>query len=261
MAALLDRLNPQRYRTDQLTPWLLLSLLIHLAILFLLGVWGLAQQIKKDHLAELEIVLTPRQNARAPAPNTQTLSQHSQQGENRPTPANASALARDSGKDAQQQLAQEAVQILPSALAKHRRGQFIDSAGENLATQRAQPRMQQFNPLRERVINSATREYRFAAYMDAWRRRVESVGNRHYLRNTNTRQLTGRLILDVAITADGEVHAIEIQKSSGNRRLDQTAHDIVRMASPFKPLPSNIRADTDILHIVRTWNFNGRQIQ
>ena len=260
MAALLDRLNPTRYRNDQLTPWLLLSLCIHLVILFLLGVWGLTQQIKKDPLAELEIILTPPPSSRSPAHNTHILSQHTQQGENRLIPPKTPAPAANPGQDARQQLAQETIQILPSALPKHRRGQFTDGAHQGLTAQQPQALLRQYNPLREKVINSATREHRFAAYMDAWRRRVENVGSRH-LHNANTRQITGRLILDVAVTANGEVHAIDIQKSSGNRALDQTALDIVRMAAPFKPLPANIRSDTDILHIVRTWNFNGRQIQ
>lgn len=256
-------LSPAHYRTDQLAPWLLLSLLIHLAILFLLGVWSLVQQVKNSHIEELEIVLTPKQHSTPTAQDSRILSQHRQAGEKRalpPTPPDSSNTA-DPGKDLRQQAAQEAVQVLPSALPKNRRGQFLDSPDQRLAEQQAQQAMHQPNPLREKVINSATREYRYAAYMDTWRRRVESVGNRHYLRNASARGLAGRLILDVAVTAEGAVHAIEIQKSSGNAALDRTALDIVRMAAPFKPFPARIREDTDILHIVRTWNFSGSQMR
>jgi protein TonB len=37
--------------------------------------------------------------------------------------------------------------------------------------------------------------------------------------------------------------------------LDQAAIRIVRLASPFARFPDNIRVDTDILHITRTWTF------
>jgi protein TonB len=37
--------------------------------------------------------------------------------------------------------------------------------------------------------------------------------------------------------------------------LDQAAIRIVRLAAPFDRFPDNIRADTDILHITRTWTF------
>ena len=37
--------------------------------------------------------------------------------------------------------------------------------------------------------------------------------------------------------------------------LDQAAIRIVRLAAPFDRFPDNIRSDTDILHITRTWTF------
>ena len=44
-------------------------------------------------------------------------------------------------------------------------------------------------------------------------------------------------------------------KSSGYKFLDQAAIRIVRLAAPFERFPDRIRADTDILHITRTWTF------
>ena len=29
----------------------------------------------------------------------------------------------------------------------------------------------------------------------------------------------------------------------------------VRLAAPFKPFPSNVKRETDILHITRNWSF------
>ena len=48
---------------------------------------------------------------------------------------------------------------------------------------------------------------------------------------------------------------MEINRSSGHKVLDQAAIRIVRLAAPFDRFPDNIRTDTDILHITRTWTF------
>ena len=37
--------------------------------------------------------------------------------------------------------------------------------------------------------------------------------------------------------------------------LDDAAKRIVQMASPYSPFPPDIRRDTDILEITRTWYF------
>ena len=48
---------------------------------------------------------------------------------------------------------------------------------------------------------------------------------------------------------------IEVNKSSGNRILDAAAVKIVEMSAPFAPFPQDIKRDTDILHVTRTWTF------
>jgi protein TonB len=59
----------------------------------------------------------------------------------------------------------------------------------------------------------------------------------------------------VGIKRDGEIESVEINRRSGHRFLDDAARRIVRMAAPFEPFPPEIRADTDILYITRTYNF------
>ena len=104
-------------------------------------------------------------------------------------------------------------------------------------------------------IGARTEEYRFAHYVDSWRLKIERIGNLNYPSEARTRKLYGSLRLTVAIKANGEVEAVEIDRSSGHKVLDQAAIRIVRLASPFERFPDNIRADTDILHITRTWTF------
>jgi protein TonB len=108
---------------------------------------------------------------------------------------------------------------------------------------------------RRKFISASTREYRYASYMEAWRAKVERVGNLNYPEEARRRQLSGSLILDVALNPDGSVNQITVRQSSGHKILDDAADRIVRLAAPFAPFPDDIRAETDILHITRTWQF------
>jgi periplasmic protein TonB len=108
---------------------------------------------------------------------------------------------------------------------------------------------------KRKFIGARASEYRFAQYVDAWRQKIERIGNLNYPGEARARGIHASLQLTVAIKADGEVETVEINKSSGYKFLDQAAIRIVRLAAPFDRFPGNIRADTDILHITRTWTF------
>lgn len=108
---------------------------------------------------------------------------------------------------------------------------------------------------RRQFVSASTREYKYAAYMEAWRQKVERVGNLNYPREARRRSLTGSLILDVALYPDGSLEAITVRRSSGNRILDDAAIYIVTLAAPFAPFPEGIHEEVDILHITRTWQF------
>jgi protein TonB len=114
---------------------------------------------------------------------------------------------------------------------------------------------------KRKFIGARTEEYRFAQYVDNWRQKVERVGNLNYPGEARARKIYGSLLLTVAIKADGEVEAVEVTRSSGHKILDQAAVRIVRLSSPFERFPADIRRDTDILHITRTWTFTrGEQV-
>jgi periplasmic protein TonB len=108
---------------------------------------------------------------------------------------------------------------------------------------------------RKNFVGARTTEYRFAHYVDNWRQKVERVGNLNYPEEAKARRLFGKLQMTVGIRANGEVESVEINKSSGQKVLDQAALRIVRLAAPFERFPDNIRRDTDILYITRTWTF------
>jgi protein TonB len=108
---------------------------------------------------------------------------------------------------------------------------------------------------KRRFVGARASEYRFAQYIDNWRQKVERIGNLNYPAEAKARKIYASLQLTVAIKSDGEVESVEINRSSGHKFLDQAAIRIVRLAGPFERFPDNIRADTDILHITRTWSF------
>lgn len=108
---------------------------------------------------------------------------------------------------------------------------------------------------KRKFVGARATEYRFAQYIDTWRQKIERVGNLNYPEEARARNIHASLQLTVAIKADGEVETVEINKSSGYKFLDQAAIRIVRLAAPFERFPANIRSDTDILHITRTWSF------
>ncbi len=108
---------------------------------------------------------------------------------------------------------------------------------------------------KRRFVGARAEEYRFARYVEDWRLKVERVGNLNYPEAARQLKLYGNLLITVSIRADGSVEHVEINRSSGQRVLDAAAVKIVEMAGPFASFPPDIRRDTDVLHITRTWSF------
>lgn len=108
---------------------------------------------------------------------------------------------------------------------------------------------------RRKFLSARTREYKYAEYMQAWRARVERVGNLNYPEKARSQNLTGNLVMDVAINPDGSVHNLNMIKSSGSKVLDDAARRIVELAAPYEAFPADIKKEVDILHITRTWQF------
>jgi len=107
---------------------------------------------------------------------------------------------------------------------------------------------------RKKFIGANVAEYRFAQYEEDWRAKVERVGTLNYPAEARGR-VYGNLRLTVTIRPDGNVESVELDRSSGLKVLDAAAFKIVRMAGPFAAFPPNIRRDTDLLVITRTWFF------
>jgi periplasmic protein TonB len=108
---------------------------------------------------------------------------------------------------------------------------------------------------KKKFVGARTSEYRFAQYIDGFRVKIERIGTLNYPDEARARKIYASLQLTVGIRADGEVESVEVNRSSGYKFLDQAAVRIVRMSAPFEPFSLDIRKDTDILYITRTWTF------
>ena len=109
---------------------------------------------------------------------------------------------------------------------------------------------------RIKYLNSSTREFLPATYMRQWINRVERIGNLNYPDQARREKLSGTLILDVVINADGELVKTDLRQSSGHQLLDDAAKRIVQLAAPYSPFPAKLREQADVIHITRSWEFH-----
>ena len=111
--------------------------------------------------------------------------------------------------------------------------------------------------IKKRTISAASHNKQDAKYLQRWQSYVEQFGNAHYPEQVLKNNVSGNLRLLVAVKKDGSLHQVSVRKSSGSALLDQAAIKIVQAAAPFEPLPANMSQDTEILEIIRTWQFKG----
>lgn len=108
---------------------------------------------------------------------------------------------------------------------------------------------------KRKFIGARTKEYRFALYVESWRQRVEKIGNLNYPVAAKAQKLYGQLRMTVSIKADGSLENIVIDQKSNHKVLDDAARQIVESGAPYARFPDDIKKDTDILSITRTWTF------
>lgn len=108
---------------------------------------------------------------------------------------------------------------------------------------------------RTRYLNSSTKAFTPAKYMREWIDRVERIGNLNYPDQARREKLSGTLILDVVISADGKLLKTDLRQSSGHQILDDAAKRIVQLAAPFSAFSKKLREEADVIHITRSWEF------
>ena len=108
--------------------------------------------------------------------------------------------------------------------------------------------------LRRRQIGGTVTEPRFEKYLAGFRRKISCSASLHYPEAARGK-IYGEMIITVSILADGSFEKARVDQSSGHKTLDEGAIDIARRAAPFEPFPPEIRRDTDVLDITRSWTF------
>jgi protein TonB len=109
---------------------------------------------------------------------------------------------------------------------------------------------------RPRKLNVGARaaETSVALYLDEWRRKIERIGTQNYPDEARGK-FYGSLQLTVSLDLEGAVVAVQLDRSSGVKVIDEAAVQIVRAGSPYARLPDKVRKDYQILEITRTWTF------
>ncbi len=109
-------------------------------------------------------------------------------------------------------------------------------------------------------ISSRSHDFKYTAYLEAWRIKIERIGNMNYPADAQRRRIHGSLVLDVALNPDGGIRDIQLVRTSGHKLLDEAAKNIVQLSAPFATFPADIRKEADVLHITRTWQFRADDV-
>lgn len=108
---------------------------------------------------------------------------------------------------------------------------------------------------RKKFVGARAREYGLAAYLDAWKQKIERVGTLNYPPEARGK-LYGSVVIYVELRAeDGSLYNAEISRSSGHKVLDQAALRILRLSAPFGPIPQGAMEGKTVLSFARTWHF------
>ncbi|MDX1802749.1 MAG: TonB family protein [Alcanivorax sp.] len=114
-------------------------------------------------------------------------------------------------------------------------------------------------PRIRRLTSVSAKAHYEALYIDAFRRKVESMGTRNFPSRALSSDTYGSVRLMVALKRDGSIKEIKLLKSSGHKFLDQAAIQSVRLSAPFEAFTPKMRQHMDLLEIIRTWKFDSNR--
>lgn len=116
-------------------------------------------------------------------------------------------------------------------------------------------RIQKYNQRpRRKFIGASAKEVNYAAYLEAWRQKIERLGTINYPANARGK-IYGSLMLSVAIRKNGSIEKVRVIRSSGHKILDDAALRIIKLGEPYARFPADIAAETDIIEVNRWWKF------
>jgi protein TonB len=217
----------------------LFSIAVHALILLLMTGFVLFPEIYSKPLVALEVILASSPSESVREASLLEADKHQEGERTAHRPNKARVQPKQSGT----------VQSKSNAQWSVAPGIQDDMAWKSLADQ----------PARHRTVSAASHEARDAAYLARWRDRVEQFGTQVYQQKIKQSPISGEVRILVSIGPKGQLLDAQIRQSSGQPALDKMALDILRQSAPFEPLPAEIRSDTDVLEIIRTWRFTTKE--
>lgn len=94
-------------------------------------------------------------------------------------------------------------------------------------------------------------------YIERWRTRMERYATRHFPPRAANKRASRAPVLEVVIRSNGTLGELRIRRSSGDRRLDNAAMDLVRQAAPFEAFTAVMTARRQSLRFAYEWRFEG----
>ena len=110
------------------------------------------------------------------------------------------------------------------------------------------------NTNRVKTISANTKDYEYRLYFEAWRQKVERIGALNYPEVAKLANL-GALRLTVSLNKEGNIEEVIINKTSGNKDLDEAAIKIVKLGEPYAAFSTKMQKEIDLVNITRTWKF------
>lgn len=278
---------------DRLSFTLFVAIALHLLII--LGINFKLPPASKGSQT-IEITLATHKSAKAPK-EADFLAQHNQEGSGTEEKARQITTAKQAEfADTQVRNVNPMPQVAATTLAQKKQQQVVTTAGQSntklqmLKTPEAQEekvkregllenqsaitaeiaslqakldKQQQEYAKRPRVrtLTAVSAKESFdAEYLIKWSEKFERVGTKNYPQEALAKNITGRVMLNVTLKPDGTVEEIAITLSSGSRILDDSARQIVRLASPYAKFPPEISRQVDRLKIIRYVRFEPNNI-
>jgi protein TonB len=246
-----------------------LSALLHLALLLI--PWaGLFQGLKPKQPVSMELVFVNAQNDLAQTV-PEVLAQAPMAGGGDEAVAGryrstlvANQLEKPSIKH--QALMDEVLKahaLQQEAAVLARQQQTVEKPGLDLEQSRAlariqaqiDQRMEHLSHMPRRLVYGVNaKAVSWAVWADRWVAKIEAVGTRRFAALAK-QSLFDRVLVRVDVDRNGRVIKLEIHEPSRYPALNQAVHEIVRAASPFAAFDAAMRAEGDVISMVRWWHF------
>lgn len=271
-----------------LTKTLPLAIAVHAAVVFLFG-FALPEPNKMHHAPLLDITLVNTHSDKAPD-KADFIAQANQEGsgtldkKSRPSSPLASLNPNDAAGESPIKSVESAPDVAPKPdpqilTTKGKTNKFVSKLPEQddvddpkpvdkeisdqtdeiaqLMAEMSKDEQHYANRPRIHFIDSISAKSAVEAeYIDTWAKKLERIGNINFPKKALQLSLSGTLIINATLDRAGRVVEIGISQSSGSKILDDAALRIVKLASPYEPLPREVREKYDRLNITRSVIFH-----